>query len=494
MVAAVVVLATPSLAHAGCRASWREIPAPAPSSSLTDVAFLPDGTAWAVGYTSTGGTLALAWDGTAWNAVDTPSPSPAINKLLGVAARAPDDVWAVGGVTGGTLVEHWDGTAWTVVANSYPPGGANLLDVSASPAGGVWAVGWIAGPTGLQTALVQRLDGTPTAIAPAPGTWSVLDAVSALSPTDVWAAGSLLQHWDGVRWSAYPSLVPLSPSNPIYGLAASGPADIWATGLANEHWDGTRWSISSLDGPTYSGGVAAVSPGDVWAVGARVAHWDGRSWSTVKVPGFDKLSYLFGVSGLPDGRLLAVGRSASGDALTLQLCEIRVLDSRFLPDAAKTIPYGTTVAWNVDAADESAHAVVDQTGLDLYDSGLRAPGESFTFTYPAAGTYAYADPVSGSVGSVAVPVALRPDTGDATTWFTITWSAGPPPGDDVFDVQVRAPGSPAFTNLMTGTNARLTSMPMIGGPGTYEFRARVRDPSTGAATDWSPTRAIAVAG
>lgn len=65
-----------------------------------------------------------------------------------------------------------------------------------------------------------------------------LYSAAAVSPSDVWAVGdqqlrngtfaTLIEHWDGKRWSVVPSPDPGSSGNQLYGVAAAGPADIWA--------------------------------------------------------------------------------------------------------------------------------------------------------------------------------------------------------------------------------------------------------------------------
>src|SRR5262249_25836872 len=70
--------------------------------------------AWAVGYTTSGHTLIMRWDGKAWSRV--PSPNPVTGGLLqGVAATSGRDAWAVGGTAssqmGGisyTFILHWN--------------------------------------------------------------------------------------------------------------------------------------------------------------------------------------------------------------------------------------------------------------------------------------------------------------------------------------------------------------------------------------------------
>src|SRR5436309_3023426 len=61
-----------------------------------------------------------------WNVVPSPNISRQ-NYLTGVAAVAPNDIWAVGysslspyGGTERTLIEHWDGTSWSIVPSPSP--------------------------------------------------------------------------------------------------------------------------------------------------------------------------------------------------------------------------------------------------------------------------------------------------------------------------------------------------------------------------------------
>jgi hypothetical protein len=110
--------------------------------------------AWAVGEdigaTSAvgGSTLIEHWNGATWSVV--PSPTPGADPgLTGVAARGPDDVYAVGSnlpsINGGTvrgMILRWNGSAWSVdtdpTTGSYSP-----LFAAAAVAGAPneWAVG-----------------------------------------------------------------------------------------------------------------------------------------------------------------------------------------------------------------------------------------------------------------------------------------------------------------------------------------------------------------
>jgi hypothetical protein len=93
--------------------------------------------------------LALHWNGATWQSFATPAVVGA-PQLLGVSARAANDVWAVGVRTNvvsstgrdllSSLVLHWNGNKWAAVPNVDERGGGFLDDIDAT-AEGVWAVG-----------------------------------------------------------------------------------------------------------------------------------------------------------------------------------------------------------------------------------------------------------------------------------------------------------------------------------------------------------------
>jgi len=68
-----------------------------------------------------------------------------------------------------------------------------------------------------------------------------LHSVSALAENDVWAVGvsyntertlgsTLIEHWNGSRWSVVPSPNPSSFVNKLNAVAAVSPNDVWAVG------------------------------------------------------------------------------------------------------------------------------------------------------------------------------------------------------------------------------------------------------------------------
>jgi hypothetical protein len=92
------------------------------------------------------------------------------------------------------------------------------------------------------------------------------------------------------------------------------------------------------------------------------------------------------------------------------------------------------------------------------------------------------DATSESTATVEVPPML---VGGA-----LQLSAAPLPDGVVSDVQMQAPGALGFADWLVGTTQSSTPLPTE--PGTYAFRARLRDPVTGAVTGWSPVRMVTV--
>ncbi len=180
-----------------------------------------------------------------------------------------------------------------------------------------------------------------------------LNATAAVSATDIWAAGvsldtsttpnrdqTLFEHWDGSAWSVVPSQSLTNggakADNDLNAVAAVSSTNVWAVGsFVNagdirqpliDNWNGTTWTPSSL--PSQGGGnndlfgVTAIAANDVWAVGywrpdntsARQAlawHWNGTAWSASFPPGAGSPDYsfsLFGVSASAGNNVIAVGR------------------------------------------------------------------------------------------------------------------------------------------------------------------------------------------
>jgi hypothetical protein len=299
---------------------WTILPTPNPhgSSNLVDVASLAGGTSWAVGFSLPDigfDTVALRFDGSAWQRIPTPNPDPSSSRLDAVDGLAGDDVWAAGSGLDSTLIEHWDGTRWSVVPSPNIPGRFNNLQgISESTTDDAWAVG-SAQSFDAQSVVpvIERWDGSTWSLVrdvPAPGDYNFLSDVAARSSSDVWAVGSffrasgthnLIMHWDGAGWSQVDAPSPGLEDNNLEAVIALSADDAWAVGDAADsgvssrkpvvlHWDGSAWSV--VPSPDLSGqlnSVAAGPNGGLWAAGYRevppltlIERWDGSRWKVVR--------------------------------------------------------------------------------------------------------------------------------------------------------------------------------------------------------------------
>jgi hypothetical protein len=304
------------------------------------------------------------------NPADDAARSPSVrgstaSYLLAVSARSPDDVWAAGATAKGTTdphhayLSHWAGRRWRSVHPGAAGGRATqdtLLGIETVSASDVWAVGARKNDNE-RLGLVQHWDGASWSVVPSPSPHSryrsvTLADVSAVTARDVWAVGSyyagarrsddtLIEHWDGRRWSIVDGPV-LSGIDRLTGVDALAADDVWAVGSFThgdgqrgtlvEHWDGQQWTrVSSPDpGDAGSAGlsdVAAVSATDVWAVGdfidaaegeSLIEHWDGATWTVVPSPHRpDVFDALTGVSATSAGEAWAVGNAQDVGPLTL---------------------------------------------------------------------------------------------------------------------------------------------------------------------------------
>jgi hypothetical protein len=172
-----------------------------------------------------------------------------------------------------------------------------------------------------------------------------LSSVAAATDSDVWAVGwaynqslgayrTLIEHWNGRRWSLVRSPNATNGYNLLNGVAVAAPNDVWTVGQAwngstyntlVEHWNGVAWSI--IPSPNVTGNsnvleaISVVSANNIWAVGfstdsnfinnTLTLHWDGTSWSIVPSPSLDS-DILFAVDALASNDVWAGGRTKPG--------------------------------------------------------------------------------------------------------------------------------------------------------------------------------------
>lgn len=236
-------------------------------------------------------------------------------------------------------------SGWRIVANpntKYPNSG--LYSVSALSPSVAWAVGstfTVGGTTDQTDSLIERWDGAAWHIVASVNTSHVdLNAITSISPTDVWAVGEqskpgrpFIMHWDGTTWSVVSSPSPTSAwSSWLSDVVAITAQDVWAFGgqyasppdqqpsqLLVEHWNGASWQIVSSPplppSPAPNNGAslrATRIPGthQLWAVGEwhawvsmgrgqpLIERWDGAAWQVVPSPALPKGALGGGWSGV----------------------------------------------------------------------------------------------------------------------------------------------------------------------------------------------------
>ena len=294
-------------------------------------------------------TLTEHWDGTQWTIVPSADPSGSINNnLFDVVALTSNDVWAVG-VYGPypnlrTLTEHWDGTAWSIVPSPNPveDGSFYLFGAAALAPNNIWAVGTTRFTASGSEALIEHWDGTTWSVVPAPGSTAAtgLNGIAALAANNIWAVGSsgvnpLIAHWNGTAWSYVEGL---STIGMLVAVSARTPSDIWAVGNNSNgttpatlimHFDGSQWTVTpspSIQGRrNFLGGAVAISQDDAWAVGnssyfvegvftqeTLVEHWNGTAWTIVSSPSpGTNYNFLYDIIALNSANVWAVGGTGS---------------------------------------------------------------------------------------------------------------------------------------------------------------------------------------
>ena len=242
-----------------------------------------------------------------------PAPVGPDSAFYGVGVVSSCNAWAVGYRTSGgvkhTLTEHWNGTKWALVTSPSPgpAGSADVLKaVTVVSKSNIWAVGTVTSPK------------SPVLIS------------------------TLIEHWNGTKWTAVPSPNPggKSATNELNAITAVSASNIWIAGYyifgttksAILHWNGKSWkvvpspNVASATNGTILTSIVATSPSQAWAAGyacgSTACHpvmlsWNGKKWSfkaTAKIAGM-KDGYLYGLSARSATAAWAVGSdtTSSGD-------------------------------------------------------------------------------------------------------------------------------------------------------------------------------------
>lgn len=185
-----------------------------------------------------------------------------------------------------------------------------------------------------------------------------------------------------------------------------------------------------------------------------------------------------------------VADDTNPDWQTISFPAVRTTDNVFNPSTPRPT-LGGSVMW--DFFGPTQHTATDNSGMGLFDSGLKSAGSFYVFVFGTAGSYPFfctIHPVD-MTGNVKVPMKAAPRQGDELTQFTITWASFVPIGYRV-DVQIQRPGAVEFVDWITNTTQKSATFVSDTGPGQYLFRARLERLSNLETSDYSAPVTITV--
>lgn len=342
----VLVVPATSTAQSSCDGTfhaWHQIPV---DSLLLDIDVSGPGDGWAVGesFNIDDGTtdgLVVHFDDADFQTM--PVPSDKSLDLQGVAALAPDDVYAVGGTSARHqkgVVFHYDGQTWSPQSVPLPPkSDSHLNSISAVSSTDIWTAGFYYKRDGDQKNLIFHYDGTAWTNVPAPSprkNYNDILAIDGLDANNAWAAGFkgystlMVMSWDGTEWHEVrlPRSIRRHDGN-FNAVDVVSPTEQWFFGdgfnshpIAVHRVGGSfiATDVPNLKGTeAFSDGIATST--EAWAVGevfefgtphARATHWDGSTWTDVAVEGSDTDGTLMdGVASDGAGTIWALSKLAA---------------------------------------------------------------------------------------------------------------------------------------------------------------------------------------
>jgi len=147
-----------------------------------------------------------------------------------------------------TLVESWNGTRWSVVPTPSPGNtGSDLSGVSCVAANACTAVGASSSNGNTLSTLIESWDGTRWSVVPSPnpatgGGLSGVSCVSAdacmavgFSGSETGVHGTLAESWDGTRWSVVPTPNPGVENRVLNGVSCASATTCTAAGDFYSH-------------------------------------------------------------------------------------------------------------------------------------------------------------------------------------------------------------------------------------------------------------------
>jgi hypothetical protein len=228
-------------------AQWRRLTTPRGVAGLSDIVMESQRSGWAVGITTHDRAMAMRWNGRFWKKWVFVRPLEG-GLLSAVATASARDVWVVG-IQGGeytvntedAFAVHWNGRRWRVVpapTRDDSDLGYELRDsldgVAVLSTNNAWAI-----HSGVVRSDFQHWNGRRWRIVRVLPRNSMLADITAVSARNVWAVGPssyipreqrpLLAHWNGTSWKVQ-HLAAGQPRRSLAGLSALSASDIWAAG------------------------------------------------------------------------------------------------------------------------------------------------------------------------------------------------------------------------------------------------------------------------
>jgi hypothetical protein len=293
-----------------------------PRAALVSLGILALGVTMAGGPSASGAPRAIGGEAT--------SPPSSDGSLVAVAGVPhSSDVWVVGSIPASPDGEHYFEARrhhghWQRMKS--PNVGGRLGDLTAVAAGSAKSV-WVAGTKtvhrGDELPVIFRLTGkkfVPAKLPPLrrqPAGAGGVAALSASSPTNAWAVGTIIDaatgksvalHWNGKKWSAVP-LPASSGDDGLLGVSTSGASNAWAVSPESTllHWDGQAWTnAGTAPNRVQLLAVATASATSAYAVGYRllahsryqavVMRYNGTAWSLATIASGARNTELFSVA------------------------------------------------------------------------------------------------------------------------------------------------------------------------------------------------------
>jgi hypothetical protein len=291
------------------------------------------------------GTASAATGEAPTGAVAAGPSGPAPAAVDGLACRTLTNCMAIGAnapqMAPAMVAERWNGSQWARTAIPKPAGADEVApDGIACPGNQECVAVGVGDPAGGSGffALAGYWNGArwTAARAAAPGSGSLLTAVSCPSSTNCYAVGNytqkgssavdaLIEYWNGRHWSqqtapdprgtTFNELIDVSCPSAKFCVAVGTDG----AGVLIERWNGHTWSAATPKASSSAvlNGVSCPSATSCFAVGSNftssggslVERWNGSSWSgsATPVPRGAVYSGLRSVSCVSATRCLAVG-------------------------------------------------------------------------------------------------------------------------------------------------------------------------------------------